>query len=156
VTLHRASMWALCLAPLFRIQRRTARLSTRVGGKVGVVRGVGPPPTEAAVAEVVDGGFLLRLAAWAAPGIGVPLVGRGELRAGGGGGGAGPFLDTGEVENGEAAAARPDGLGATNLVRGHGKVCELLVQQGVRVNRRIVAWSIQRENTKQLLEIRRA
>jgi hypothetical protein len=125
VTLHRASVWALCLTPLFRIQGCTARLSTGVGGKVGVVRGVGPPPTEAAVAEVVDGGFLLRLAAWAAPGVGLPLVGGGELGAGRGGGGAGPLLDTGEVENGEAAAAGPDRLGATNLTGGHGKTCEL-------------------------------
>lgn len=66
------------------------------------------------------------------------------------------MLDTGEVENGKAAAAGPDGLGATNLTR-YKKHMSFLSRKSVRVVNRIeVARSIQVGLAKQLLQIRRA
>jgi hypothetical protein len=95
------------------LQRLGAGLTTGVGREEVIVGRLPSAPAEAGVGELAGGGGHDGLAPRAAPG-----GGRSGLHGGVGDGGRGarPLADAGEVEDGVAAAAGPDGCGPPHHV----------------------------------------
>jgi hypothetical protein len=96
------------------LKRLGAGLAAGVGSEEVVVGGLSPAPTEAGVCQIAGRGVIHGLASRTAPGRRVGVRCRGGV--GGGCRGAHPLANAGEVEDGEAAVAGPDGRRPPNHV----------------------------------------